>query len=155
MSCYIPNVYIMIEYSQVAHITRYMQYYCAYGGCHGICIFPIHLEIQFLLSFLTLNDFTLRCRPNLLTKTPLFHFVPIIVVVTTNGHETWCQDSVKVLGRCPKMFALTLLLLCGMPIIIYQSINNYIPEYYLYRLFVLGPTKHDKIHSQSVHVTWC
>ena len=70
--------------TSVAQLVGMLQVYMNHKvHCHGICVLPIYLEIQFFLSVssLTFNDFTaqhmskLRCMPNISLK---HHNSPIL-----------------------------------------------------------------------------
>ena len=53
--------------------------YPVYRDCYGICIPPIHLKIQFLLSISTFNDFTVQHMSKLSCVANIFfnyHFWP-------------------------------------------------------------------------------
>ena len=51
------HCFLLIELQILLHYHRVWQY-PVYRDCYGICILPIHLEIQFLLSISSYSDFS-------------------------------------------------------------------------------------------------
>ena len=124
---YIPVLHMRVYTYSTGQITT--TGYPVYRDCHGICIHPIHVEIQFLLWFKVFNDFTAQCMSKLscmlncvLTKIPiLYHVVSLFPLFfflnshnhRTNGHETLHLDGISSKpGSRPHVFLSLLLLEC-------------------------------------------